>query len=99
MECIQYMKEQRVGVATFIPLDKIKVKPLPEKLRMLGGTAKPVLDLIQYDPSLQKAVLYAVGHCLCCETLEEAKKLAFSGRERYKGHNFSFAFTNPPKGN
>ncbi len=42
------MKEQRIGVCTFLPLDKIKVKPINEKYRMLGGTAKPVIDVIQY---------------------------------------------------
>jgi structural maintenance of chromosome 1 len=42
------LKEQRVGTATFIPLDKIKVKPIPEKLRLLGGTAKPIIDVLKY---------------------------------------------------
>lgn len=83
------MKEQRVGTATFIPLDKIKSKPIPEKLRMLGGTAKPVIDVIQFDPSLQKAIQYAVGNTLVCETLEEARKLAFGGKDRYKGKKFN----------
>ncbi len=26
-ECLQYMKDQRIGVATFIPLETIKTKP------------------------------------------------------------------------
>ena len=26
IECIQYMKEQRVGIATFLPLDTLKVR-------------------------------------------------------------------------
>lgn len=42
------MKEQRAGVATFIPLDRIKVKPINEKLRLFKGTAKPIIDVIQY---------------------------------------------------
>lgn len=36
MDCIQYMKEQRVGTATFLPLDTIKSKPIDEQLRNLG---------------------------------------------------------------
>jgi structural maintenance of chromosome 1 len=79
------MKEQRVGTATFIPLDRIKAKGINEKLRMLGGTAKPVVDVIQFEPPLEKAVLYAVGNTLVCDTLEEARRLAFSGHERHKG--------------
>lgn len=45
MECLGYMKEQRLGTATFIPLDKIKVKPVSEKLRMLGRNVKPVIGI------------------------------------------------------
>lgn len=35
-DCIQYMKERRLGVATFIPLDTIRTKDIDENLRMLG---------------------------------------------------------------
>lgn len=42
----QYLKEQRIGMATFIPLDKIKVKPVPEKLRLLGDKVKPIIDVM-----------------------------------------------------
>lgn len=35
-QCIEYLKEQRVGTATFIPLDAIKTRPLEENLRNLG---------------------------------------------------------------
>ena len=84
MECIQYLKEQRVGSATFIPLDKIKVKPINEKCRLLGGTAKPVIDVIQFEPALQKAILYAVGNTIVCDTLAEARRLSYNSDERYR---------------
>lgn len=35
-QCIEYLKEQRVGTATFIPLDAIKTQPIQENLRNLG---------------------------------------------------------------
>jgi chromosome segregation ATPase len=37
-EGIKYLKEQRVGVATFIPCDSVRVDPLRETLRDLGGS-------------------------------------------------------------
>lgn len=82
-ECIKYLKEQRLPPQTFIPLQSARVKPIHEKLRTLGGTAKLVYDVIQFDPALEKAVLYAVGNTLVCDILEEAKALAW-GHERYK---------------
>uniref|UniRef100_A0A7N2MKQ0 Structural maintenance of chromosomes protein 1 n=1 Tax=Quercus lobata TaxID=97700 RepID=A0A7N2MKQ0_QUELO len=47
-ECIKYLKEQRLPPQTFIPLQSIRVKPIIERLRALGGTAKLVFDVIQY---------------------------------------------------
>lgn len=44
----QYLKEHRLQPQTFIPLQSVRVKPVQEKLRTLGGTAKLVYDVIQY---------------------------------------------------
>lgn len=82
-ECIKYLKEQRLPPQTFIPLQSVRVKPIVERLRTLGGTAKLVFDVIQFDPVLEKAVLYAVGNTLVCDKLEEAKVLSWTG-ERFK---------------
>ncbi|CAK8571767.1 unnamed protein product [Lathyrus sativus] len=82
-ECIKYLKEQRLPPQTFIPLQSIRVKPIMERLRTLGGTAQLVYDVIQFDPPLEKAILFAVGNTLVCEDLEKAKLLSWSG-ERFK---------------
>lgn len=55
---LQYLKEQRLPPQTFIPLQSIRVKPIIERLRTLGGTAKLVFDVIQY-PSLGVIVSHA----------------------------------------
>ncbi|XP_021770180.1 structural maintenance of chromosomes protein 1-like [Chenopodium quinoa] len=82
-ECIKYLKEQRLPPQTFIPLQSVRVKPIIERLRTLGGTAKLVYDVIQFDPALEKAVLFAVGNTLVCDNLDEAKRLSWTG-ERHK---------------
>ncbi|KAL2323430.1 hypothetical protein Fmac_027809 [Flemingia macrophylla] len=81
-ECIKYLKDQRLPPQTFIPLESIRVKPIMERLRTLGGTATLVFDC-KFDPSLEKAILFAVGNTLVCDDLEEAKILSWSG-ERFK---------------
>lgn len=45
---LQYLKDQRLPPQTFIPLQSVRVKPVIERLRTLGGTAKLVFDVIQY---------------------------------------------------
>eukprot|EP00257_Ricinus_communis_P022785 XP_015582611.1 structural maintenance of chromosomes protein 1 [Ricinus communis] len=82
-ECIKYLKEKRLPPQTFIPLQSVRVKPIIERLRTLGGTAKLVFDVIQFDPVLEKAILFAVGNTLVCDDLDEAKVLSWSG-ERFK---------------
>lgn len=47
MECIVYLKEQRIGTATFLPLDKLVTKPVSEKLRLLGKNIYPIVDVLK----------------------------------------------------
>mmetsp|Transcript_9154 Transcript_9154/g.37735 ORF Transcript_9154/g.37735 Transcript_9154/m.37735 type:complete len:1230 (-) Transcript_9154:295-3984(-) len=84
-ECIMYMKEQRLGTATFIPLDTISVKPVNEQLRQIDDSVKLVLDVMKFDMAVKKAMVYACGNTVVCESLSEAKTLAFRpGQERLK---------------
>ncbi|CAN1245015.1 Structural maintenance of chromosomes protein 1 [Linum grandiflorum] len=84
-ECIKYLKQQRLPPMTFIPLLSIRTKPVPEWMRTLGGTSRVVFDIIEFDPLLKKAILYAVGNTMVCDDLDEAKKLGWDGKgERIK---------------
>ena len=38
----------------FLPLDSIQVKPVNEKLRQIGGSAKLVIDVIKFEPATIK---------------------------------------------
>ena len=51
----------------------MRVKPITERLHTLRGSAQLILDVIQFDRALEKAVLYAVGDTLVCDKLDEAK--------------------------
>lgn len=44
----QYLKEQRLPPQTFIPIQSVRVKPVHEKLRALGGSARLIFDVVQY---------------------------------------------------
>lgn len=84
-DCIQYLKEQRADPEMFLPLDSIQVKPVNEKLRQIGGSAKLVIDVIKFEPAtIKKALQFACGNALVCDGMEEARKLAFGGAERKK---------------
>ncbi|KAL0490612.1 structural maintenance of chromosome SMC1 [Acrasis kona] len=81
IECIQYLTEQRISQSTFIPLDTIKSKKINERLRRVSNSAKLILDVINYDSSLEAAFLHVVGNTLVCDTLQEAIDLSFNKQD------------------
>lgn len=86
-ECIRYLKEHRIGTCSFLPLDNITPKDIPEWLRSLANTERfrVCLDLIDMDSDVYRpAVLYAVGSAVVCDTLDEAREICFT-RESTKG--------------
>ncbi|CAM9460632.1 unnamed protein product [Chrysoparadoxa australica] len=84
IDCIQYMRDQRIGTATFVPLDSIKVKPIQERLRSLGQQFRLCVDLIQCDSAIKQAVHFAVGNTIVADTLDDARELCFKRSERVK---------------
>ena len=76
MSCIRYLKDNRVGVMEFVPLDSAKGKHVDERCRSFGGTCRPVIDVFKYEAWLEPAVRYALGQTLVCDTIEEAMRVA-----------------------
>ncbi len=89
IECIKYMREQRAGQATFLPLDTIKVKPVNEKYRTFAKGARLALDVIEADPAVEAALQFACGNALVCDTSEVAKYICYEKRQEVKGSYFS----------
>ncbi|VDD87942.1 unnamed protein product [Enterobius vermicularis] len=87
-ECIVYLKEQRLAPETFLPLSLLEVHPINEKLRELTEPrgVKLLFDVIQCNvPVARKALQFACGNTLVCETSEDARYLAYgSASDRYK---------------
>lgn len=76
-ECIRYLRDRRVGVCTFLPLETVRTRAIDESLRRLGGTACLAIDLLQFDEFVRKAVVYAIGDAIVCDTLAEARSLRY----------------------
>ncbi|XP_077786919.1 structural maintenance of chromosomes protein 1B isoform X6 [Podarcis muralis] len=83
-ECIRFLKAQRAEAETFLPLDYLKVEPINEQLREIKGT-KMMIDVIQTSfPALKKVIQFVCGNGLVCETVQEARQIAFEGPYRLK---------------
>ena len=65
----------------------IQVAPLNERLRELRG-AKMVVDVVRCNsgavPGLKKALQFVCGNAVVCETLRDARSVAFDGPQRIK---------------
>ncbi|KAJ3134598.1 Structural maintenance of chromosomes protein 1 [Geranomyces variabilis] len=83
IECIQYLREQRKGMATFLPLDTIQTKPTNERYRNLKG-AHLALDVIQFDDVHARAMNYACGSALVCDTMDIARDICYNQRIEVK---------------
>lgn len=72
-QCINYMKEQRSGMATFIPLDSVSVHPISSNLRGISDSVRLAIDSIDFDPELLPAMNYVCGNTIICDDLNVAK--------------------------
>ncbi|XP_059191637.1 structural maintenance of chromosomes protein 1B [Centropristis striata] len=87
-DCITFIKEERCEPELFLPIDYLDVSPLNERLRDVRG-AKMVVDVVQVSVNagagqLKKVVQFVCGDALVCETIKEARSVAFDGQVRIK---------------
>ncbi|XP_070827903.1 structural maintenance of chromosomes protein 1B [Chaetodon trifascialis] len=87
-DCINFLKEEQAEPETFLPIDYLDVSPLNERLREVPG-AKLVVDVVQINAAagiaqLRRVVQFVCGNALVCETMKEARSVAFDRQERMK---------------
>ncbi|KAM7114353.1 structural maintenance of chromosomes protein 1B [Molossus nigricans] len=83
-DCIRFLKEERAEPETFLALDYLDIKPINERLREIKG-CKMVIDVIKTQfPQLKRVIQFVCGNGLVCETVGEARRIAFDGPERRK---------------
>ncbi|KAI0028569.1 cohesin complex subunit psm1 [Vararia minispora EC-137] len=84
IDCIEYMRNQRAGIATFIPLDSIQVKPINDKFRSFAKGSRLAIDVIQYEPVIERAIHHACGNALVCDTMDIAKYVCYEKQQEVK---------------
>jgi chromosome segregation protein len=73
--CIEFLKREKIGRATFIPLENVKYKRLDEKYLEIEGVIGIASDLIKYDKKFDAAFQFVFGNTLVIENLDVAKKV------------------------
>ncbi|PWN23168.1 cohesin complex subunit psm1 [Microstroma glucosiphilum] len=77
IDCIEYLRNQRAGQATFLPLDTIQAKPINDRLRSVAKGARLAIDVIQFDASLERAMQYVCGNALVCDSMQVARDISY----------------------
>jgi len=72
-DAIRYLKEERLGRVTFLPLNKLKPPALPPIKEL--GIIDYAVNLVEYDPKYDRAFAVALGSTVVVDTLERARKL------------------------
>ncbi|MGI6126032.1 MAG: chromosome segregation protein SMC [Planifilum sp.] len=85
---IRFLKERRLGRATFLPLEVIQPRELPpaarRQLEGMAGFVGIAADLVDCDAEIQKAVRFLLGNVVVTRTLEDANEAARLLSHRYR---------------
>ena len=85
MKCIQLVKERRLPPMTFLPADTIRLREVNPALRALGGSSKLAIDCLRIkDDRSTRAFKSICGDALLCDSVDEARQLAYEGATRQK---------------
>ncbi len=82
--CIAYLKRERLGFATFLPLNRIKPRVVPKDILELlhkRGIYGLAIDLVNFDETFSDIFSYVFGSTLVVEDIETARKVGI-GRVR-----------------
>ncbi|MBN6205957.1 chromosome segregation protein SMC [Ralstonia pickettii] len=85
---ISWLKKTNQGRATFLPLNTIQERFIPENIRSKAETHHGFVgiaaNLIKTDASYLRAVNHLMGHVLIAETLKDATEIAALTGRRYR---------------
>jgi chromosome segregation protein len=77
-KCIQYLRDNQLGVATFLPLNKIQPRFLPSDLNdilKIEGVFGLAIDLIKFDKKFENIFSYVLGATIVVKDIESARRV------------------------
>jgi structural maintenance of chromosome 1 len=82
--CIDYLKNERVGIMTFSPLDSIQIRAVDPQLKGMHKGMRLAIDCIDYDPKHERAMTAACASTIICDNEKIAKELRYEKRVEAK---------------
>ena len=83
-EAIDFLKRERRGRATFLPLDGIQTRrPIDKSILKLDGVVGAANQLIEFDKKYKSIFEYLLGNILIVQTIEHAINIRRYQRDMY----------------
>ncbi|KAJ8030527.1 Structural maintenance of chromosomes protein 4 [Holothuria leucospilota] len=85
-KCVKFLRDNNIGVATFVCLDKIShlQKKAGEKMKMPENVPR-LYDLVQVrEEKVRMAFYYGLGNTLVAKDLDQATRIALQGNVRHR---------------
>ncbi len=84
VECVKYLKNNKIGRATFLPLDKVKPRDSKDVERFLkeNGVVDLAINLIEFNNKYYNAFSFVFGDTLIINDIDVAKRLGI-GKARF----------------
>ena len=76
-DCIDYLRQQKLGQFTFYPLETIQIKPINSNLKGMHRSMRMAIDTIEFDASVERAMQHACGNSVVCDDLNVAKYICY----------------------
>lgn len=76
-DCVQFLKEGKLGQMSFLPLDSLTVQSVNQNLKGMHEGMRLGIDCIDYPPHLERAISSACGDSVICDTLKLAQHMCF----------------------
>ncbi|MHB1126020.1 MAG: chromosome segregation protein SMC [Bacillota bacterium] len=86
-QAIQYLKDSKAGRATFLPLNTILPRKIPERLDpvlQLPGVIGAASDLVSVEPRYQRVVEHLLGNIIIAHNMPAAEKAARAAGFAYR---------------
>ncbi len=77
-ECIDFLRRGQHGVATFLPLNRLRAPAVDASLKELAkkdGVVGLAIDLVDYDRRFEPVFRFVLGNTVVVDTLETARRI------------------------
>ncbi|MEK8132019.1 chromosome segregation protein SMC [Paenibacillus filicis] len=87
-EAIGFLKRRQLGRATFLPLDVIRARSIPDSeqrgVESMEGFVGIAVDLVQFEDRYRQIIGSLLGNVIIAQSLEVANKIAARVQYRYR---------------